>query len=105
MWWDPTSSDPASCIFPLTPSRGCPTVAPRRRAAGTDDAGQTGYLLGNYPVPGQSPSSPAVVLSNMPGARGVTNVYLTQSGQRELKDTRIASHQPNGTLPNHPHGQ
>jgi len=35
-------------------------------------SGQTGYLLGRYPVPGQSPSNPSVAISNIPGDRGPT---------------------------------
>jgi hypothetical protein len=34
--------------------------------------GQTGYLLGDLRVPGQSPSSPANVVANIPGNRGTT---------------------------------
>ncbi|HET8948500.1 MAG TPA: MlaD family protein [Candidatus Polarisedimenticolia bacterium] len=35
-------------------------------------AGQTGYVLGNYPLPGQSPNNPAFAISNIPGNRGTT---------------------------------
>jgi ABC-type transporter Mla subunit MlaD len=56
--------------------------------------GQTGYPLGNFPAPGQPPWSPAQVLANLPGSRGVTNVFFKQDGTRVLKDTRIPSHQP-----------
>jgi phospholipid/cholesterol/gamma-HCH transport system substrate-binding protein len=35
-------------------------------------AGQTGYLLGKYPVPGQAASNPAMALSDLPGVRGPT---------------------------------
>jgi virulence factor Mce-like protein len=35
-------------------------------------AGQSGYLLGNYPVPGQAANNPAIAVSNIPGNRGPT---------------------------------
>jgi len=57
-------------------------------------AGQTGYPLGNFPAPGQPKWSPAQVLDNLPGSRGVTDVFFNQDGSRQLKDTRIPSHQP-----------
>jgi ABC-type transporter Mla subunit MlaD len=56
--------------------------------------GQTGYPLGNFPAPGQPKDSPAQVLANLPGSRGITDVYFNPDGSRELKDTRIPSHQP-----------
>jgi ABC-type transporter Mla subunit MlaD len=56
--------------------------------------GQTGYPLGNFPAPGQAKWSPAQVLANLPGSRGVTDVYFNQDGSRITKDTRIPSHQP-----------
>jgi phospholipid/cholesterol/gamma-HCH transport system substrate-binding protein len=56
--------------------------------------GQTGYVLGNFPAPGQPPWSPAQVLANLPGSRGVTNVFYDQSGNRSLKNTTIPSHLP-----------
>ncbi len=56
--------------------------------------GQTGYPLGDFRAPGQPRSSPAQVLANLPGSRGVTDVFFNRNGHRVLKDTRIASHQP-----------
>ncbi len=56
--------------------------------------GQTGYPLGNFPAAGQAPSNPAQVLSNLPGSRGITNVFWNKNGQRVIKNTRIPSHQP-----------
>jgi ABC-type transporter Mla subunit MlaD len=56
--------------------------------------GQTGYPLGNLPAPGQSPSNPAQVLANLPGSRGVTDLFYGPGGVRMQNDTRIASHQP-----------
>ncbi len=56
--------------------------------------GQTGYPLGNFPAPGQAPSNPAQVLANLPGSRGITDVFWNKNGQRVIKDTRIPSHQP-----------
>ena len=57
-------------------------------------AGQTGYPLGDFRAPGQPPWSPAQVLDNLPGSRGVTDAYFKRNGTRKLKDTRIPSHQP-----------
>jgi ABC-type transporter Mla subunit MlaD len=57
-------------------------------------AGQTGYVLGNYPVPGQAPSNPAFGLSDIPGSRGLSTVYYNQDGTRELRNTTIPSHLP-----------
>jgi hypothetical protein len=56
--------------------------------------GQTGYPLGNFPAPGQTPSNPAQVLANLPGSRGVTNLFFDANGNRTTRDTRIPSHQP-----------
>jgi ABC-type transporter Mla subunit MlaD len=58
-------------------------------------SGQTGYILGDVRVPGQPASNPSVGPSDLPGSRGVTNVFFTQSGQRELHDTRISGRWPN----------
>jgi ABC-type transporter Mla subunit MlaD len=56
--------------------------------------GQTGYPLGFLPSPGQSPSTPAQTLANLPGSRGVTDLFYGPGGVRTLNDTRIAAHQP-----------
>jgi ABC-type transporter Mla subunit MlaD len=56
--------------------------------------GQTGYLLGDFRVPGQPASNPAFVMPDIPGSRGPTTMYLNQDGTRELRDTRIPEHQP-----------
>jgi ABC-type transporter Mla subunit MlaD len=56
--------------------------------------GQTGYILGDHRAPGQAKWSPAQVLDNQPGSRGVTDFYFQKNGDRIIKDTRIPSHQP-----------
>ncbi len=56
--------------------------------------GQTGYLLGSDPVPGQGASNPAVVAPDLPGDRGITDVYWNRDGTRELRDTRVPARQP-----------
>nr|MBA2521814.1 MCE family protein [Solirubrobacterales bacterium] len=56
--------------------------------------GQTGYVQGRVPIPGQSPSNPAVIVPDLPGDPGPTTVYFNQDGTRSLKDTRVASRQP-----------
>jgi ABC-type transporter Mla subunit MlaD len=57
-------------------------------------AGQTGYPSGFWPVPGQAKSSPVNVQPDIPGSRGVTDVFWNAAHQRVLRDTRIPSHQP-----------
>ncbi len=57
-------------------------------------AGQTGYPLGDLPVPGQSADNPAIAVSDLPGSRGPTTLYLTQGGQIQLRDTRVDSRAP-----------
>ena len=56
--------------------------------------GQTGYLLGKLQVPGQSDANPAVIIPDLPGDPGVTDVYFNQDGSRELRDTRVKNRQP-----------
>jgi ABC-type transporter Mla subunit MlaD len=58
-------------------------------------SGQTGYALGNFPVPGQSPDSPAVGLSNLPGSRGPTTLFYDVNGNRQLFDSRVSGRYPN----------
>jgi hypothetical protein len=62
--------------------------------------GQTGYILGDLRVKGQSRSNPSVAVSDIPGSRGPTTLYWKRNGTRELRDTRIAAHQPNGKIVN-----
>ena len=56
--------------------------------------GQFGYALGEGLVPGQDPSNPAYGVSDLPGSRGPTTLFTNDAGERELRDTRIASRQP-----------
>src|SRR5688500_4405769 len=58
-------------------------------------SGQTGYPLGSFPVPGQSPDSPVVATSNLPGSRGPTTLFYDVNGNRQLIDTRVAGRYPN----------
>ena len=58
--------------------------------------GQTGYILGDHRAPGQAKWSPAFVLDNQPGSRGITDVYYKQNGDRVLKNTTIPDHLPGG---------
>jgi ABC-type transporter Mla subunit MlaD len=76
-----------------------PTGQPNTRDANggaTPDCqpGQSGYYYGSNPVPGQAKSNPAQGNPDIPGSRGVTDVYYKQNGTRTQKDTRIPSHQP-----------
>ncbi|MFL5891458.1 MAG: MlaD family protein [Solirubrobacterales bacterium] len=57
-------------------------------------SGQTGYPLGNFQAQGQPPYSPAQVLDNLPGSRGITDVYYKRDGTKILRNTTIPSHMP-----------
>jgi ABC-type transporter Mla subunit MlaD len=57
--------------------------------------GQTGYALGDLRVPGQAPSNPAFVGSDIPGSRGPTTLFYTEGGERQFRDTRVAGRYPN----------
>ena len=56
--------------------------------------GQTGYVQGRLPVPGQGLDNPAVIVRDLPGDPGPTDVYWNQDGTRELRDTRVGARQP-----------
>ena len=56
--------------------------------------GQTGYVLGKLKVPGQSSANPAVIVPDLPGDSGVTDVYFKGDGSRALRDTRVGARQP-----------
>lgn len=56
--------------------------------------GQTGYVLGKLKVPGQSSANPAIIVPDLPGDPGVTDVYFKQGGLRALRDTRVGARQP-----------
>jgi ABC-type transporter Mla subunit MlaD len=56
--------------------------------------GQTGYVQGKLQVAGQSDQNPAVIVPDLPGDRGVTDVFWNRDGTRELRDTRVAARQP-----------
>jgi hypothetical protein len=57
--------------------------------------GQTGYPLGRSAVPGQAADSPAISTSDLPGSRGPTTAFWTQSGERRFIDTRVSGRWPN----------
>jgi len=56
--------------------------------------GQTGYVQGKLQVANQSDQNPAVIVPDIPGDRGVTDVFFNRDGTRELRDTRVPSRQP-----------
>jgi hypothetical protein len=56
--------------------------------------GQFGYALGYDPVPGQTLDNPALGANDIPGSRGPTTLFTNDAGERELRDTRIDSRQP-----------
>lgn len=69
-------------------------AAPTGQNGSDCQPGQTGYLLGKLQAPGQPDDNPAIVLSDLPGDRGVTDVFWRQDGTRILKDTRVKARQP-----------
>ncbi len=63
--------------------------------------GQSGYFLGELPIPGQPASHPSVIVKDIPGSRGPTTLYYGEdaiqpdgSVLREFRDTRVPSRQP-----------
>ena len=88
------TGQPNNVVRSYASKLGVSGFGPHYNEAPDCQPGQTGYPLGNFPAPGQAPSNPANVLSNLPGSRGITDVYWNANGQRVTKDTRIASHQP-----------
>jgi ABC-type transporter Mla subunit MlaD len=71
-----------------------PPYSPTGQRGADCQSGQTGYPLGEFRVPGQSPDSPALVASDYPGSRGPTTLFYKQNGKRLLVDTRVESRQP-----------
>jgi ABC-type transporter Mla subunit MlaD len=58
-------------------------------------AGQTGYVLGELRVPGQPVSNPAVAVQDIPGSRGITNLFYDEGGVRTFPEpTNRASRLP-----------
>ncbi len=69
-------------------------AAPTGQNGSDCQSGQTGYLQGKLPVDGQGDDNPSIIVSDLPGDRGVTDVYFNRNGTRELRDTRVKSRQP-----------
>ncbi|HET6831164.1 MAG TPA: MlaD family protein [Solirubrobacterales bacterium] len=69
-------------------------AAPTGQDGSDCQPGQTGYALGQLLADGQSPQNPAAVVADLPGDRGVTDVFWKQDGTRVLRDTRVESRQP-----------
>ena len=69
-------------------------AAPSGQDGSDCQPGQTGYLLGRLQTKGQGDDNPAIIKSNLPGDRGVTDVYFNRDGTRELRDTRVPARQP-----------
>jgi ABC-type transporter Mla subunit MlaD len=88
------TGQPNNVIRKYASKLGVSGFSPNYNEAPDCQPGQTGYPLGNFPAPGQAPSNPAQVLSNLPGSRGISDVFWNKNGKRVLKDTRIPSHQP-----------
>ncbi|MGI9020182.1 MAG: MlaD family protein [Solirubrobacterales bacterium] len=57
-------------------------------------SGQTGYPLGRLKLEGQANKNPAIGVADLPGSRGPTTLFWNQDSTRELRDTRVASRQP-----------
>ena len=69
-------------------------AAPTGQDGSDCQPGQTGYALGQLRVAGQSRQNPAALVPDLPGDRGVTDVFWKQDGTRILKDTRVKARQP-----------
>ncbi len=69
-------------------------AAPTGQDGSDCQPGQTGYALGQLRVNGQSKQNPAAIVPDLPGDRGVTDVFWNRDGTRVLRDTRVASRQP-----------
>ena len=69
-------------------------AAPTGQNGSDCQPGQTGYALGQLRVAGQSRQNPAALVPDLPGDRGVTDVFWKQDGTRILKDTRVKARQP-----------
>jgi ABC-type transporter Mla subunit MlaD len=79
---------------PYAPT-GQPTSADANGGRTPDcQPGQSGYYFGDARVPGQPKNNPAQAIPDIPGSRGVTDLYYKKNGTRTLKDTRIPAHQP-----------
>jgi len=69
-------------------------AAPTGQNGSDCQPGQTGYALGQLRVAGQSRQNPAALVPDLPGDRGVTDVFWKLDGTRVLKDTRVKARQP-----------
>jgi ABC-type transporter Mla subunit MlaD len=57
-------------------------------------AGQSGYLLGELRIPGQPKSNPSVGVQDIPGDRGITDLFYDEGGVRTFRDTTVRSRRP-----------
>jgi ABC-type transporter Mla subunit MlaD len=71
-----------------------PAYQPAGRRNIDCQSGQTGYPLGDLRVPGQPPSSPALIASDYPGSRGPTTLFYNRARTRALVDTRVRARGP-----------
>ena len=69
-------------------------AAPSGQNGSDCQPGQSGYLLGQLRAKGQGKDNPSILVPDIPGDRGITDVYFTREGDRELRDTRVAARQP-----------
>ena len=74
-------------VQPIT--HGNPYGPAGTEAAPNCQAGQSGYVLGNYPAPGQRPSDPAFGVKNISQATGIpplgkTDLFLMRNGERRF---------------------
>jgi ABC-type transporter Mla subunit MlaD len=91
----PTNPTPAGEFKPHElPILHANPAAPTGQNGKDCQPGQTGYLLGQLRAPGQGKDNPAIVVSDIPGNRGITDVFWKRDGTRILKDTRVKSRQP-----------
>jgi len=69
-------------------------AAPTGQDGSDCQPGQTGYARGELLSPGQPKSNPAFAVRDIPGDRGVTDVYYNRDGSRTFRDTRVPARQP-----------
>jgi len=88
------TGQPNDVVRDYAPQNGIPGYTSSYSEYPDCQPGQTGYPLGDYPIPGQAKWNPAFVTSNIPGSRGITDVFFKKNGEKVIKNTTIPSHLP-----------
>ena len=90
------AASPIRASSSRTSCRSCTPTRPRRpaRTAPTASPARPATCRASCSRPARAKSNPPFVVPDIPGDRGVTDVYFNQDGTRELRDTRVAARQP-----------